>query len=1806
MSDLPKPNPGFRQRLTQAVRYTIAGVTPQTWMSPMQPLQPMAPEVKGRLWDFPVAFNLNYLPRAWEPMSFSRLKHLSHVSPILRMVLETRKDQIESLRWNIQPKVAGDKRRQARRANADAIDMLTKFWEKPDRRLDWQQWIRSVLEQHFVYDAVALYKRRTRGGQVYGLEQLDAATISVKVDADGRIPAPPSVAYQQVLKGVPASDYAAYTAGDMIYAIKNARPDHMYGYGPVEQIAAYVELSIGRVREQLAYYQYGDVPRGVMEAPASLTQEQVNDVQGHWDSIFRGNIEERARLWWVPAGSKYTPFQKELLFDEFDAWLAKVICYAFSISPQPFIKQMNRATAQTSVQQAQAEGLQPTMRWIARLINKINREELGIEDLEFTWQEDREFDPIKAATIDNLYVRAGIESIDEVRDDVGLDPIGGAAAEPMFATATGYVPLNSFQQHQDQAQAVQARLMAPAATAGAPGAAGSGQPVLGGAPKPFGGSGKPGMPALPKPSTAPAQAAAGQGVETGGAEMNKLAGTRTGLLVRPLINVFDLQQWGKQHGFDVPSNTQVEIASFVGQMGLPFLLDEDQPLLVVEGDARELREDDDGWHLVIHSPALEMRARALGGLLASELSISLGKEGPDDEDSLPGDDSEDADPSVEPYAGLLLFGPEVPLVYEDGLAKITAEEIDTAAAQAHPAPTLPQRQAGNYCMGHFQWQGLDITIENAAGSVRQGKTGDWASTMMTHYGYIRRTVGADEQQMDVFIGSNPDSDIVFVMDQVGADGAFDEHKCFICYDNWIEAQLDYVQSYDNGAAQTHRLGPPQQMTVAEFKHWLTTADLHAPKTLSKWGAANADSPFDPMTGAATKAFNSDQPRDDHGRWSESGASAGPKSRFSTQLSWEAAPGRTMHALPEFHNASLAQRQAYHDAIEHQLVDAQGRDVIATRLGLETKPTVSGPGVFEGHVNPSSQAIVYARTEKGGDGRLSQDSKDRLDVAQAVRGALLRQDASAWHSVVYAGAHVAPHDANLIDVNVGRPLTNEEAVRVNAAITEHTGSADLSPITTATGFRVLNIPEYTKLDNATFQGKMAHALIDVRVPSATATRAKAEFGYIANDWQERPRGQNYLAVLRTRGRSDLSGRADRLVSELGPKISSVEDAYAARLGWTVDRTTRFWETGTEKVLRKDFNPDQPRDEHGQWTGGGGGSTSDGHGDSQSSSRAATGELPHRGGVSGSAGGVASSGAADSAHGEKPLEGLPGHVKVPGVGPIVVGPNAIARQAARDYMQKAGLSYTPPTQYVKVDPVRATRIADEFDRMKDAPHDPVVKAAYGKMIEEVVAQYQAVKDTGLKVEFIDYAKHGDPYAASPRLAALDVEKNNHLWVFPTSAGFGSDAHFDVSKNPLLAPTKEVDMHGHPMVANDVFRVVHDYFGHIKEGNGFRADGEENAWRSHVAMFSPEAARAMTTETRGQNSWVNYGPYGESNRTASSATTHFADQKIGLMPEWTVREGAGDLAKRWSRLRADDPLAKARRRRVIVNRDPAWPSEPQIQAMADVVKTAFDRLRHAVVQAVGTHLGKADPAPQQQAASLMASVKIQDELHTIVTLEPVLGRIGTLAGQSAVRAVMLAAGKGGEGGGSRDIFDTVDQRVAAAARARSAELIGMRYNARGKLVPAARATMRIDETTRTMLREGLGEAISTGMTAAQIQTGLMADTGELAYPFSAARALTVARTEAAFARGGGALEGYKATADQYDLELQKRWVGDDPCREICQPNVDQDWINLDDAFDSGDDTVPAHPNCRCDIEIAVIDPDTGEPSEDGPDAGADDTEE
>jgi hypothetical protein len=245
--------PSLFGRLAEATRYAITGVRPDTWFGPQQPLAPQAPpEVKGRQFDYAFGANLNYIPRSEGGISFAELRALADALPLLRAVIETRKDQIAAQNFTV---------RQRSRANlTDAsprIDAALRFLARPDRRRSFGDWLRMLIEDLLVIDAATIYPRFTRAGAIYSLDVIDGATIKPLIGEDGRAPEAPDPAYQQILHGLPAADFSA---DELLYLPRNVRAHKLYGMSPVEQIALTVNIALRRDVATLDYYRTGSSP----------------------------------------------------------------------------------------------------------------------------------------------------------------------------------------------------------------------------------------------------------------------------------------------------------------------------------------------------------------------------------------------------------------------------------------------------------------------------------------------------------------------------------------------------------------------------------------------------------------------------------------------------------------------------------------------------------------------------------------------------------------------------------------------------------------------------------------------------------------------------------------------------------------------------------------------------------------------------------------------------------------------------------------------------------------------------------------------------------------------------------------------------------------------------------------------------------------------------------------------------------------------------------------------------------------------------------------------------------------------------------------------------------------------------------------------------------------------------------------------------------------------------------------------------------------------------------------------------------
>ena len=272
--------PSLFARLTTAARYAISGVSPDAWFGPQQPLAPQAPpEVKGRQFDYPFGVNLSYAPRAAGGVSFAELRALADALPLLRAVIETRKDQIAGLSY--------------------AVRALA-FLARPDRRHAFAAWLRMLLEDMLVIDAATLYPRFDRGGSLYSLDVIDGSTITPLIGEDGRSPDAPDPAYQQILHGVPAADFSS---DELLYLPRNVRSHRLYGLSPVEQIALTVNIALRREAATLDYYRAGSTPDAFATLPKEWTVDQIRQFQDYFDALMSGATARRRDLNSCPPSS---------------------------------------------------------------------------------------------------------------------------------------------------------------------------------------------------------------------------------------------------------------------------------------------------------------------------------------------------------------------------------------------------------------------------------------------------------------------------------------------------------------------------------------------------------------------------------------------------------------------------------------------------------------------------------------------------------------------------------------------------------------------------------------------------------------------------------------------------------------------------------------------------------------------------------------------------------------------------------------------------------------------------------------------------------------------------------------------------------------------------------------------------------------------------------------------------------------------------------------------------------------------------------------------------------------------------------------------------------------------------------------------------------------------------------------------------------------------------------------------------------------------------------------------------------------
>jgi hypothetical protein len=101
----------------------------------------------------------------------------------------------------------------------------------------------------------------------------------------------------------------------------------------------------------------------------------------------------------------------------------------------------------------------------------------------------------------------------------------------------------------------------------------------------------------------------------------------------------------------------------------------------------------------------------------------------------------------------------------------------------------------------IKYQGLDISVENRAGSVRTGNDphwGPWRTKMLYDYGYVKGSKGMDGGGVDCFVGPNPAARMAYVIHirKLPDFKKYDEDKVMLGFNSAKAAKQAFMKHYN--------------------------------------------------------------------------------------------------------------------------------------------------------------------------------------------------------------------------------------------------------------------------------------------------------------------------------------------------------------------------------------------------------------------------------------------------------------------------------------------------------------------------------------------------------------------------------------------------------------------------------------------------------------------------------------------------------------------------------------------------------------------------------------------------------------------------------------------------------------------------------------------------------------------------------------------------------------------------------------------------------------------------------------------------
>jgi hypothetical protein len=392
-------------------------------------------------------------------ISFDILRRASYSVHVARICINVLKEKVTKTEWIIKPIDP------MAETDSEKVKEVTEFFKHPNKSNEtFRTLLDKICEDLLTLDAISVEKTRYPDGKLAELHYVDPATIRPVFDeygnqdieiplrtVDGSKTLP--VSYLQVMNnslyGGPESGdiIAAWPKKDFIYACmhpQGAMDKFGYGMSPLESVLSVVANILNADNYNGTYFEEGSTPPMLLQLMTNMGVQDLEAMKEYLYSELQGSFHRPA----IVAGEQKVEVtnlkgntNRDMEFMNYMGFMARLMAAAYGLSGQDIglIDDVNRATAEVQKDLSATKGYSSVLHLIKEVFNQeIIWKDFGYSDLEFDWVAPDTTDAKDAMDIYDKGLRAGMFTLNEVRQKLGEQPFEDWADKPMVLGMNGY------------------------------------------------------------------------------------------------------------------------------------------------------------------------------------------------------------------------------------------------------------------------------------------------------------------------------------------------------------------------------------------------------------------------------------------------------------------------------------------------------------------------------------------------------------------------------------------------------------------------------------------------------------------------------------------------------------------------------------------------------------------------------------------------------------------------------------------------------------------------------------------------------------------------------------------------------------------------------------------------------------------------------------------------------------------------------------------------------------------------------------------------------------------------------------------------------------------------------------------------------------------------------------------------------------------------------------------------------------------------------------------------------------------------